>query len=394
MAYYTPSKLNEYLNCPLKYRFVYVDKLEKKTEGIEAFVGTCVHEALEKMLALEKDYGREPSYKAAERLYFEAWDRLYHPDVVIRRPDLTLEDYKRRGQIMLENYFRIDSEHDFGRVVDLERTLYFQVDGTQFRGKIDRVQRDGDTVHIIDYKTGTRAKSQKEADDDIQLALYELGIRGAYPDARSVELHWFMLGQSEVVTSMSDEEARQRLVERVCSLAAEIESTTDFRPKESALCGWCDYQEECAEEKQRRTLKPEPEQVPPASELADEYAKLSASKTEINARLKQIDERLEALRTLLGSACRKQGAWTVEGSECVLDVTPDVGVYMPDKKAAERAELETLVRQAGIWESVSDINKSLVQKALEQGRFGNLTARVRVLLERREVFKIKVKPRR
>ena len=211
MGYYTPSRLGDYLQCPLKYRFAYLDKIKKEGEGIEAFVGTCVHSALERMLVLKKEYGREPSYELAEELYLKAWDESYHPGVIIRRPDLTPEDYKRRGLMMLRNYFEIEAGQEFGRLTDLEKRLNFHLGENSIGGKIDRVHRDGNTIHIIDYKTAKNPMSQSEADSNMQLALYELGIREEFPDIEAVELHWYMLGHSEVVTSIRDEEARMRL---------------------------------------------------------------------------------------------------------------------------------------------------------------------------------------
>ena len=85
MASYSPSKLGQYQQCPLKYRFQYVDGIKKEEEGVEAFLGTCVHEAIERMLILERDFEREPSYELAEELFLRIWDERYHPAVIIRQ---------------------------------------------------------------------------------------------------------------------------------------------------------------------------------------------------------------------------------------------------------------------------------------------------------------------
>lgn len=393
MGYYTPSRLGDYLQCPLKYRFAYIDKIEKEGEGIEAFVGTCVHSALEQMLVLRKEYDREPSLELAEELYLKAWDESYHPGVIIRKPDLTPEDYKRRGLMMLRNYFEIESGQEFGRLLNLEKFLRFPLGENSIGGKIDRVHRDGNTIHIIDYKTSKDMMSQDAADRDRQLGLYELGIRQEFPDIEAVELHWYMLAHREVVTSVRDEEARRQLAESVCRIAGEIESTTDFRPCESKLCGWCDYRDECAEEKRKRTLKPEPEQMPAACELADEYAELSGRRGELNSQVKDIENRLEELKPLIGAVCKDEGAWSVEGSDCILDVAASTGYYIPSTNTPARARLEDLVREAGFWDEVSDISKSKVMKALDEGRFGEISDDVEGAFNSEEVFKIKVKPR-
>ena len=45
--YYSYSKLSTYLNCPQKYKLSYLDKIKKKEESIEAFIGKVIHEVLE-----------------------------------------------------------------------------------------------------------------------------------------------------------------------------------------------------------------------------------------------------------------------------------------------------------------------------------------------------------
>ena len=392
MASYSPSKLTQYIQCPLKYRFQYVDGIKKEEEGIEAFVGSRVHETLERILTLKKDFDREPSCELAEELFLKAWDEKYHPAVVIRQPDVTPEDHKRRGLMMLRNYFEIESLHEFGELLDLEQRLNFQVGEHSINGMVDRLQRDGGKLHVIDYKTSKGRMSQDQADEDRQLALYELGLRQLHPEVEEIELHWYMLAHREVVTSIRDAEARRRLEDQISRLIEEIESAADFRPKESALCGWCDYQAECAAEKEQRTLKPdETLPPPPPRDLADEYARLSEKKRELTGEGNKIKKRLDELKPLLGAVCREEGAWSVEGSDCILDILEQSDYFMPSKGSKRRRLLEELVRDCGLWEEVSYINKSLIADALSEGRFGGASPDVEGALEQREQFNIKIR---
>jgi len=48
---YSHSKLSTYENCPRQYKLRYIDRIKppEEEEGIEAFLGSRVHEALEKL---------------------------------------------------------------------------------------------------------------------------------------------------------------------------------------------------------------------------------------------------------------------------------------------------------------------------------------------------------
>ena len=51
MPVYSHSRLETFETCPQKYKFRYIDKLEKprRADLFEAFVGSRVHETLQKL---------------------------------------------------------------------------------------------------------------------------------------------------------------------------------------------------------------------------------------------------------------------------------------------------------------------------------------------------------
>ena len=64
--------------------------------------------------------------------------------------------------VELESFFQIileDKEHDENHILT---------------GKIDRVDSNGGSIHVIDYKTGAKALTRKQADKDLQLSIYGL----------------------------------------------------------------------------------------------------------------------------------------------------------------------------------------------------------------------------
>jgi len=252
LARYSHSRMETFKQCPLKYRFRYVDGIEKEEEGIEAFTGKCVHQALEELLGLKIKTGSEPNYGKAEQLFLAAWDDKYHPSVIIRRRNMTVDDYRQRGLLCLRNYFEMEKLRDFGELLDLELSLSFRIGNAEMTGVVDRLHRNGDTYHIIDYKTSKRDMSRQDADTDNQLALYEIGVRQLFPDAREVLLHWYMLPHRNIVDSSRSPLELERLEQNVLALIETIESTRDFVPVETPLCGWCDYRRECEEEKAKR----------------------------------------------------------------------------------------------------------------------------------------------
>jgi putative RecB family exonuclease len=49
MTLYSHSRLGMFENCPLQYKFNYIDKIKREEESIEAFLGSRFHEVMEKL---------------------------------------------------------------------------------------------------------------------------------------------------------------------------------------------------------------------------------------------------------------------------------------------------------------------------------------------------------
>ena len=50
MPIYSHSRISDFEQCPLKFKYNYIDKIETEIENtIEAFMGGLVHNALEKL---------------------------------------------------------------------------------------------------------------------------------------------------------------------------------------------------------------------------------------------------------------------------------------------------------------------------------------------------------
>ncbi len=113
------------------------------------------------------------------------------------------------------------------------------------QGIVDRIVRARDgAIEIHDYKTGRRAATQKQVDQDRQLALYQIGLADRYPD-QPMRLVWHYLQQDRKLTSTRTTEQLRYLSEDTMSVVDRINTESEFKPKRSALCDWCEYNDRC-----------------------------------------------------------------------------------------------------------------------------------------------------
>ncbi len=256
MAEYSHSQLDKYRQCPLQYKFIYVDGIKRREETVEAFLGQRFHDAME-WLYRERAF-RVPTVEELLDYYEKDWAKRWHDEIKIVRKDRTADDYRKMGRRFIEDYFRRHHPFEEGRVVGLERYIRFPLDDAgryRFKGIVDRLMQAPDGVfEVHDYKTGSKLPDQREIDADRQLALYQIGVQALWPEARErgVRLVWHEVAFDVEMRSTRTAEALEKLKAETAALIDRVEAAVaagDFPLHESALCDWCAYWDLCPAKK-------------------------------------------------------------------------------------------------------------------------------------------------
>jgi putative RecB family exonuclease len=247
MTIYSYSRINTYHTCPYKYKLQYIDKIKLEEEGIEAFMGSRVHETLEKLYSdLKED--KENTIEQLIGYYNRIWSENWHDKVVIVKDEFSAEDYRRFGENAIRGYYEQYYPFDQTKILWIEEKRFFNLNDDQHKmlGIIDRLdEREDGTLEIHDYKTSGRLPSQQQIDIDKQLALYQLAVSEAYPEKDKIELVWHFVRFDIEFRSERSKEQLMALRNEYSQYIDELETVKRFTPNESPLCNWCGYQEYC-----------------------------------------------------------------------------------------------------------------------------------------------------
>ncbi|MGI8330803.1 RecB family exonuclease [Actinomadura scrupuli] len=287
----TPSRLNNWLDCPRRYRMTYLDRPQppKGPPWAHNSLGASVHNAL------------------------AAWWRLPEPRRTVEMSGTLLlrgwltdgfrdagqsEAWRTRAREMVEAYVSGLDPHT--EPVGVERTVATRTDVIALSGRIDRLDETasgpGTELVVVDYKTGRRALTADDARGSLALALYAIAAsRMLRSPCRRVELHHLptggvaawehteesllrQLGRAEriaVEARDADEAYRTRLAvpqprqprrpersrrsqgpegpERRDGAGAPVDHEPFdevFPPRPGRLCAWCDFSRHCPEGRQ------------------------------------------------------------------------------------------------------------------------------------------------
>ena len=242
----TPSRLTTWLDCPRRYRMTYLDRPAPARGPAFAHttMGAVVHLALARFWDLPV---RRRTPWAARALVGPAWQSDGFAD------DAQSARWRELAGDMVERYVAgMDPTADPAGV---ERTVGFPSATLAVSGRVDRVDRRGEEVVVVDYKTGRTPCSPDDARGSLALALYALACRRTFRTAcATVELHHVPTASVAAFTHTPASLARH--LSRAESLAAEVVAATTalaaggdrealFPPRPSPVCGWCDVVRHC-----------------------------------------------------------------------------------------------------------------------------------------------------
>jgi len=241
---YSPSLLNDFEKCPYFFKIFYIDGRKKELEKPKSYytLGRTVHEALRKFFSL---FIEERTLEKLHDLYRQSWKEILWEERGFENKEKERE-YGLRGLTMLEWFHK---NYDItARPKYLEN--YYEItipEGITLVGKIDRIDEHPDSsLTIIDYKTGKETMDDEEMPDDLQAGFYTLLVEKKL--RRPIKEIKFIYLDSKTKSNFTPDSEYSKKVEiNIKEKINQIENTTEFSPKVSYLCKYCDVLPICPE---------------------------------------------------------------------------------------------------------------------------------------------------
>ncbi|AHB40572.1 TPA: PD-(D/E)XK nuclease family protein [candidate division WWE3 bacterium] len=228
------TQIDTYNACPLKYKYSYILRIPTLPNYALSF-GTTMHETL-KEFHTKRMFGKNVSLEDLYEIYERKWIPLGYDDEKHRAERF------ESGKRVLEEYY---NKHAAGKdnIEALEKSFNLRIGGTNFFGRIDRIDNlDSGGVEIIDYKTGT-AKAQKDVDRDAQVTIYAMAAKealGLKPDLLTL----YFLESGEKISTTRTQEDLVKQKEKIVETVENIKKG-QFEANPTIQCGWCDYKDIC-----------------------------------------------------------------------------------------------------------------------------------------------------
>ncbi len=182
---------------------------------------------------MQKD-GKAINEAVAEELLAKFWDPKGYKSKIDEKRDY--DEAKGILKVFLEEQAKSKTE-----IVDIERWFETSVGDIKLRGRIDRIDKDGSSFTVVDYKTSKKATSLNELKKDMQMLVYALAVKEIYPGDNPLKVGNWFLRLNEKVFFEPEKQAIEAMQTDIMEMAAKIKAAS-FEPKKGSWeCNYCDY---------------------------------------------------------------------------------------------------------------------------------------------------------
>ena len=229
------SQIKAFETCPRQYEFSHIHRIPGKGSHVFSY-GKSIHAALQHFYQGLLD-GREPKREELVELLDMHWVNEYYQSA------LHSKERKKEAKEALNKYFD-RYENVMKAPYAVEKGFNLKVGQYTFKGFIDRMdQEDDGTITIIDYKSGSPPKKQKDVDENVQLSLYALAVQEVFEMTPGRLVLEYVDAGERWETQRSQEELNQ-LKDELLETVAEMQDS-DFLPTPGFHCQFCDFKNIC-----------------------------------------------------------------------------------------------------------------------------------------------------
>jgi len=229
----SPTALDRYRRCPRSFLLADIERrprLERPSPTL--CQANAIHHALERFFGLPLDDRRPEVLHQAMRW---AWPQHRAPDTFASREEEA--EYGHAGLAMLSCFY--ESFDTAAIPVARERWVSAELPGgVAVYGKVDRIDRRGDGVTLVDYKTGRAKIEGQDLKDESAVMVYIAGAEATLGlPVERVRFLYLAAGEEAAWDPEREEvaDAQTRLQELIARAASDKEWAAQPGP----MCRWC-----------------------------------------------------------------------------------------------------------------------------------------------------------
>lgn len=256
----SPTRIGTYLDCAVKYRYVYVDKLGRFYTRARAgySFGSTLHNVLQ-------EYHEQGAASTPEQMTEDLATKWIGAGYESETQEA---EHREAGQQIVRAYHEAHQERIAAQVetIATEKTITCDMGAFKLSGRVDRIDRHADgRLEIVDYKSGRWETTPEQVANSLAMSCYQLILRRLHPDTPVFATIYCLRSGIAASYELAGEELLE--FERdLLQLGAQIleQDYTLLEPVPLEICPTCEFLPLCsrywrAQERRERLDAPHPD---------------------------------------------------------------------------------------------------------------------------------------
>lgn len=230
---YSISKLGTYTQCPLKFKFKYIDKIRVPfTMNVALYKGSYIHKIIEEDFNYDTEFKTTSVFTPEEKAKAEAIVRNFEASElgqfykgIVANPNIP---HQHEGKFAI-------------KIVDSKLVLCGYGDKDAWiRGALDLEYEEPKTVYNVDWKSGKNKSQDKEFGIDQSMA-YSIYLMLKYPHIDTFVSKFVFVEHNDEKEIIYYRSKLNEYIKHFYDQTKKVETDNHYDAEVTALCGWCDF---------------------------------------------------------------------------------------------------------------------------------------------------------
>lgn len=235
--------ISKYERCSLEYKMFSELGFSEIRVGSTLF-GSLVHQTIEDIhdAILREEVGTIKENMAD-------WFEQNYQGLVLSEHSYLAPAAKAAAMRYITNYFN-NAKEMWSNIREAEVRLSYPTDDYILNGQVDMLKGKGDTVEIVDFKTGDKPSKMTDSMLEMyekQLQVYAHLVEQKYGvEVSKMKLYYLSAAEDPIITFEKDNDRINNMMDEFAEIVHKIESHDySFRTKDTSICKDCDMRYYC-----------------------------------------------------------------------------------------------------------------------------------------------------
>jgi putative RecB family exonuclease len=237
----SPTKISTFLECAVKYRYIYIDKLGRFYTRAQSYFsfGSSLHHVLQ-------TYHEQGAEQTPEQLVDELGQRWIAAGYQTAEQE---QAHRAAGEQIVQAYHAAHQERIAAQTETLhtEKTISCDMGRFKLSGRVDRIDRHADgRLEIIDYKSGRLDTSPEEVANDLAMSIYQLILKRLHPETPVFATIYCLRTGNQASAELAGEQMEE-FARELTALGEQILDLDmgSLTPVPLSICPDCDFLSRC-----------------------------------------------------------------------------------------------------------------------------------------------------